>query len=271
METNLKVDLIAYTPDAEKLVSAAAKLCYSHTPADEIMDNLDDEAVDRFLNMLMSVGHASPIEHANFTFAIQGVSRALTHQLVRHRHASYSQKSQRYVTEGQFDYIVPPEIKAIPEAEKAYIQAMENAQKSYDDLAEMLIEKHKQEFMDQGLSEKEAARKAEKKGIEDARYVLPNATETMIVVTMNVRELLHFFNVRCCERAQWEIQALANEMLRQCYEVAPILFKNAGPNCVTGPCPEGNMSCGKLQEKREFYKNLKKTKEEKEEEKKVEA
>ncbi len=257
MEVKPKVKLIAYTPEPEKLVSAAAKLCYSHAPASEIMENLDEEAVSRFLNNLMSFGHASPVEHVNFTFAVEGVSRALTHQLVRHRHASYSQKSQRYVTEGQFDYIVPPEIKKVPGAEEAYIKAMENAQASYDELAEKLIQSHKEELMKQGMSEKAAARKAEKMGIEDARYVLPNACETMIVFTMNVRELLHFFNVRCCNRAQWEIRNLAYEMLKQCYEVAPILFKNAGPNCIEGACPEGAMTCGKIQEVREKTKSIK--------------
>ena len=257
-ETQLKVNLISHTPEPEKLISAAAKLCYSQTPASEIMDNLTDEQVDKFLNVLMNMGHASPIEHANFTFAVEGVSRSLTHQLVRHRHASYSQKSQRYVTEGHFDYIVPPEIKKIPEAEQEYIRAMENAQESYDKIADLLIAKHTRENIESGMSEKKATSAAEKQGIEDARYVLPNACETMIVLTMNVRELLHFFNVRCCNRAQWEIRALAKEMLRQCYEVAPILFKNAGPNCVSGPCPEGRMTCGKIEDVRKEYAEVKK-------------
>ncbi|MGI6110254.1 MAG: FAD-dependent thymidylate synthase [Eubacteriaceae bacterium] len=256
-EAKLHVDLIAYTPEPEKLVSAAAKLCYSHSPASEIMDNLTDDQVEKFLNMLMSMGHASPIEHVNFTFAVEGVSRSLTHQLVRHRHASYSQKSQRYVTEGQFHYIVPPEIEAIPEAKEEYVRAMENAQESYDKIASILIDKHTKENLAAGMTEKRAASAAEKQGIEDARFVLPNACETMIVLTMNVRELLHFFEVRCCNRAQWEIRALAKEMLRQCYQVAPILFKNAGPNCVAGPCPEGAMTCGHADEMRKEYQELK--------------
>lgn len=250
MKTDMKVNLISHTPEPEKLIAVAAKLCYSQTPASEIMDNLTDEQVDKFLNVLMDMGHASPVEHVNFTFSVEGVSRSLTHQLVRHRHASYSQKSQRYVTEGQFDYIIPPEIKKIPEAEQEYVRAMENAQEAYDKIADLLIAKHTQENIESGMSEKKAASAAEKQGIEDARYVLPNACETMIVLTMNVRELLHFFNVRCCNRAQWEIRELATEMLRQCIEVAPILFKNAGPSCLNWKCPEGAMSCGKSEEAR---------------------
>ena len=250
MKTELKVKLISHTPDPERLIAAAAKLCYSESDAASIFEDLTPEAVERFLQRLTDMGHASPVEHANFTFSVEGVSRSLTHQLVRHRHASYSQKSQRYVTEGHFDYIVPPEIKKIPEAEQEYIRAMENAQESYDKIADLVIAKHTRENIESGMSEKKAASAAEKQGIEDARYVLPNACETKIVVTMNVRELLHFFNVRCCNRAQWEIRELATEMLRQCIEVAPILFKNAGPNCVSGPCPEGAMSCGKSEEAR---------------------
>lgn len=256
METQLKVKLIAHTPEPEKLVAAAAKLCYSQAGADEIMEDLTPENVDKFLNRLMDMGHASPIEHAAFSFAIEGVSRALTHQLVRHRMASYSQKSQRYVTEGQFSYVLPPEIAVVPEAKEAFIQAMEQAQSAYDSLAEKLIARHKQELIDGGMDEKRAASAAEKQGIEDARYVLPNACETKIVVTMNVRELLHFFNQRCCNRAQWEIRRCAVEMLRECRAVAPVLFKHAGPRCLNGPCPEGPMTCGKMTEVRAFFAEI---------------
>lgn len=256
MEAKLKVSLIQYTPEPEKVVAAAAKLCYSHSDAGEIMKDLTDEAVQKFLGRLVEMGHGSPTEHASFTFAIEGVSRSLTHQLVRHRLASYSQKSQRYVTEGQFDYIVPPEIAAISEAKSRYIQAMTEAQKAYDDLAEMLIEKHEKDLMAQGLTEKQAASKAEKKGIEDARYVLPNGCETKIVVTMNARELVHFFNHRCCNRAQWEIRECATQMLKLVQAVAPTLFKNAGPNCVKGSCPEGAMTCGEAVAMREKFRNL---------------
>lgn len=256
METKLNVTLIQHTPEPEKVVAAAAKLCYSHSDAAEIMDDLTEEAVSGFLNRLVDMGHMSPVEHASFTFAIEGVSRSLTHQLVRHRMASYSQKSQRYVSEGQFHYIVPPEIAAIPQASKAYEEAMASAQAHYDELADLLVAKHEAQFMAQGMDEKAAKGAAEKKGIEDARYVLPNACETKIVVTMNVRELLHFFNHRCCQRAQWEIRECATQMLMLCKQVAPILFKNAGPNCVKGACPEGRMSCGRSVEMRKKFKKL---------------
>ncbi len=252
-----KVKLLAYTPAPEKVIASAAKLCYSSTPASEIMDNLDDQASTKFLNMLMGFGHASPIEHATFTFGIEGVSRSLTHQLVRHRVASYSQKSQRYVSEDQFDYIIPPEIEKNPETKKIFEETMKDIQESYDQIADILTEQHKEEFINNGIDEKRAVSSAQKKAIEDARFVLPNATETMIVVTMNARELLHFFNVRCCNRAQWEIRNLAKEMLRQAYEVAPTLFKDAGPNCLTGPCPEGNMSCGKREEVIKEFNSIK--------------
>lgn len=242
MQVKPKVKLLAYTPDPEKVIAAAAKLCYSSSSASELYDNLDDESAQRFLEMLMSFGHASPIEHASFTFGIEGVSRALTHQLVRHRLASYSQKSQRYVKEDSFDYIIPPDIEDNPEAKELFIETMDSIQESYDQISELLKQRHKEEFIKDGLDEKAAERKAEKLANEDARFVLPNATETMIVMTMNARELLHFFEVRACNRAQWEIREIAKEMLRQAYEVAPTLFKNAGPACLNGPCPEGNMS-----------------------------
>lgn len=254
METKLRVKLVQYTPEPEKLVCAAAKLCYSKMPADEIMDDLTEENVSKFLNMLMEFGHQSPIEHVNFTFAIEGVSRTLTHQLVRHRIASYSQRSQRYVTEGQFQYIVPPAIKENRKAEEIFIKAMEDDQKSYDQIALVLKNKYIKTYIEEGMSEKEAKRKAGKKSIEDARYVLPNACETKIILTMNARTLLHFFNVRCCNRAQWEIREMATQMLYQVREVAPIIFKNSGPSCIKGPCPEGNMTCGKMTHMRKRFK-----------------
>lgn len=253
METKLRVKLIQYTPEPEKLVSAAAKLCYSSLSADEIMEDLTEENVNKFLNMLMKLGHQSPIEHVSFSFAVEGVSRTLTHQLVRHRLASYSQRSQRYVTEGQFQYIIPPAIEKDEHAKKLFIEAMEEDQKKYDEIASILKEKYIIQFINEGLSEKKAKSKAEKKAIEDARYVLPNACETKIMITMNARNLLHFFNVRCCNRAQWEIRELATQMLFQAKKVAPIIFKYSGPSCIKGPCPEGNMTCGKAKEMRKKF------------------
>lgn len=252
----LNVKLIAYTPEPEKVIASAAKLCYSHAGADEIMEDLTDEATEKFLNRLVSMGHGSPTEHATFTFAIEGVSRSLTHQLVRHRLASYSQKSQRYVTEGDFEYIIPPQIEDVPEAKGLFLDVMGDIQKTYDKISALLAEKHEQELIASGVPEKKAKNMAEKTAIEDARYVLPNACETKIVVTMNARELAHFFNQRCCNRAQWEIRECATKMLKLVKQVAPTLFKNAGPRCLCGSCPEGAMCCGKAEEVRERFEHL---------------
>ena len=249
----MKVKLIRYTQDLEKLIAASAKLCYSSATVDEIFDNLNDDNTEKFLTMLLNMGHESPIEHATFTFAIEGVSRSLLAQLTRHRIASFTVKSQRYVKEGQFEFVTPPEIKAIPEAEKRYVQAMCDAQTYYNELADILFEKHYKDFIDAGIEEKIAKNKAEKKAIEDARYVLPNSCSTQLIMTFNSRSLFNFFEHRCCERAQWEIRDMANEMLRQIKEVAPVLFKKAGPTCLHGPCPEGKMTCGKMLEKRKMY------------------
>ena len=249
----MRVTLLQHTGEPEKIVAAAAKLCYSDSGVDNILDGLTDEKTDQFLNMLMNLGHESPIEHVSFTFGIEGVSRSLLAQITRHRLASYSVKSQRYVKEGMFEYIIPPEIEAIPEAKKVFLETMEQEQAAYDKLTEILFQKHFKALREQGMDEKQAKTKAEKAAIEDARFVLPNACETKMVVTMNARSLMNFFRHRCCSRAQWEIRALANEMLKLVQEVAPTLFKKAGPSCVSGPCPEGKMSCGKVELMRKTY------------------
>ncbi|MGO5074217.1 FAD-dependent thymidylate synthase [Clostridium sporogenes] len=241
----MKVKLLEYTPNAEKLIASAAKLCYSSSGIEDLQNNLDKEKVDKFLNMLMSYGHESPIEHVSFTFGIEGVSRSLTHQLVRHRIGSYSQQSQRYVRLDQFEYVIPPSVETNEESKKIYIETMKNCQKSYDNIANILKEK----YINDGLR----AMDAEKKAIEDARYVFPNACTSKIIVTMNARSLMNFFRHRCCNRAQWEIRELAEIMLFEVKEVAPTLFKYCGPGCVNGPCPEGKMSCGKIKEVREKY------------------
>lgn len=256
MSAKLKVKLLRYTPEPEKLVASAAKLCYSRVGIDKIEEKLDDEKVSKFLDMLMGLGHESPIEHVSFTFAIEGISRVLTHQLVRHRIASYSQQSQRYVKLEQFEYIIPPEIESVKEAKEIYIRAMEEDQRYYNEISSILFNKHYQDYLAQGIKEEKAKRLAEKKAIEDARYVFPNACETKIVVTMNARSLYNFFIHRCCNRAQWEIREMATEMLKLVKKVAPTLFKFAGPRCLNGPCPEGNMSCGKINEVRKKFKNL---------------
>lgn len=255
----LKVELLRYTPDGEKLVAAAAKLCYSPVGISQIEDDLNDDKVESFLNHLMDMGHESPIEHVNFTFGAEGVSRTLTHQLVRHRIASYSQQSQRYVRLSQFEYILPPSVEKNENAKQLFIKAMEDDQKYYDEISGLLYNDHYNRYIEQGLNEKEAKRKAEKESIEDARYIFPNACETKIVFTMNTRTLLNFFRLRCCNRAQWEIRELAVQMLKEVKKVYPVLFKNAGPGCVNGPCPEGVMTCGKIVEVREkFTKGLSK-------------
>ena len=252
------VILLAYTPDPERTVAAAAKLCYSSSGINQLNDSLTDEKAASFVEMLSEIGHESPIEHASFTFGIEGVSRSLLAQITRHRMASFSVKSQRYVREGSFEYVTPPEIAAEPETKKIYDEIMAEDQERYDRLAAILKEKHIKTFIAEGKDEETAARLAEKKAIEDARFVLPNACETQMVMTMNARSLMNFFKVRCCRRAQWEIQDVANQMLALVSAVAPNIFKNAGPSCLRGSCSEGKMSCGKPDEVRSFYKGLKK-------------
>ena len=249
----MNVELLQYNPDCEKIVAAAAKLCYSSSEINGILNGLDYEKTVSFIDRLMSLGHESPIEHIIFTFGIEGVSRSLLAQMTRHRIASYSVKSQRYVNEGHFEYIIPEEIEKDEKAKGIFIKAMQDDERTYNELADILKEKHYKAFIEEGLDEKKAMAQAEKKAIEDARYVLPNACETKLIATFNARSLINFFHHRCCERAQWEIRELACRMLSLVKEVSPTIFKVAGPRCVSGPCPEGKMSCGKMLEKREIF------------------
>lgn len=249
-----KVTLLCHSPHPEKTIAAAAKLCYSAQGVDGLLDGLTPEKTDSFLNMLMQLGHESPIEHVTFTFAIEGVSRSFLAQITRHRLASYSVQSQRYVRLSPFDYVTPPEVADDPKALEAYNEAMNAALKSYETISEILKEKHTKALIAEGISEKTAASRAEKMAIEDARFVLPNACETKMIVTMNARSLYNFFHLRCCNRAQWEIRAVADEMCRLVKEVAPTLFVNAGPPCVSGPCTEGKMTCGKAAQMRRKFK-----------------
>lgn len=220
-ESKLKVKLLRATADPEIAAATAARLCYSGVNLAELQEKMDRETSVKLLDKIVKLGHFSVLEHANFTFAIEGVSRALTHQLVRHRIASFSQQSQRYVDAKNFGYVIPPKVAANPEAKKKFEWFMQQANDIY---AELL-----------SISPK-----------EDARYVLPNATDTKIIVTMNTRSLYNFFEKRCCTRAQWEIRALAKEMLKQAKQAAPKLFEKAGEPCISkGACPEGDMSCGK--------------------------
>ena len=229
MATQLRVTLLHHTPDPDRAVAAAGRLCYAPVSAAELEETMSDEDVRRLVRGMVKSGHHSALEHASFTFAIDGVSRACTHQLVRHRVASYNQQSQRYVNFSVADgFVVPPSIAANPEAEGIFLQAMDQARAAYDRLVEL------------GLAEGRGKESVQ----EDARFVLPNAAETKIVVTMNARELRHFFQVRCCNRAQWEIRALAWQMRGVLKELAPALFHRSGPGCLYGTCPEGKMTCG---------------------------
>lgn len=221
-----KVKILRHTPEPEKTVAAAARLCYAPVGAMELDETMDDIEVSSLVTKLISMGHLSAIEHASFTFAIEGISRACSHQLVRHRLASYSQQSQRYV---QFEekpvFIEPPELNG--ENLDKYRAGIKEAFDLYYKLLQSGVEP------------------------EDARYILPQAVETKIVMTMNARELLHFFTLRCCNRAQWEIRDLAIEMLKLAQEKAPVIFNMAGPNCYSKKCGEGKMSCGKPWQKQQ--------------------
>ena len=253
----MKVKLLAYTPDPEKLVAAAAKNCYSSTDVDSVLDGLTEEKTEELCQHAFRDRPRKPDRACvPFTFAIEGVSRSLLAQITRHRIASFSVQSQRYVREKGFEYVVPPEIDKIPAARAKFIQAMEDDQRTYEELTAVLMEGYLKELLEQGVPEKTARSKAEKHAIEDARYVLPNACATRIVMTANARSLKNFFRLRCCNRAQWEIRALAEEMYRQVYAVAPTLFGHCGPACVDGVCTEGKMSCGKAAEVRAHYQTL---------------
>ncbi len=231
----MEVKLIAHTPDPDRVCAAAAFTSWKKKTTAELFEDLSDKEAMDFLRMVIGLGHVSVTEHATFTFSISGVSRALTHQLVRHRIASYTQQSQRYVkfSPEELRYITPPTIKGNKEAEEEYTSVMAEISNAY------------QKLLNLGIPP------------EDARFVLPNAAATNIVVTMNARELTHFFRLRTCERTQWELRELATEMLRQVKRVAPVLFENGGPNCMVGPCPEGKLTCGKIEEVRKKFRELK--------------
>jgi thymidylate synthase (FAD) len=217
----MKVQLINYSKNPEKIVAQAARLCYSSKNIDEIVESIDKDKQDKLIKKIMKLGHYSVLEHLSFTFGIENISRTCSHQLVRHRIASFSQRSQRYVKVGsEQQYVIP---KSIQKDNDLLVKFKELTNKSYNLYQEML--------------EKEIP-------AEDARYILPQAIGTSIIFTANARELMHFFRLRCCNRAQWEIRELAIEMLRLVKKEAPVIFKDAGPSCLIGPCPEGEMTCG---------------------------
>lgn len=216
----MHVELLYHTPDPERAIATAARLCYAPVGAAELMETMPDERVQSVLSTIMGSGHHSTLEHASYTFAVDGVSRALTHQLVRHRIASFNQQSQRYVKfAGEVPVVKPESIAADEQTSKVFDAAVEKAQEAYRAL------------LDAGVP------------AEDARYLLPNAVESKIVITMNVRELLHFFSLRCCNRAQWEIRDMSHRMLELARPTAPYIFMDAGAPCIRGACPEGKMTC----------------------------
>jgi thymidylate synthase (FAD) len=215
----MNVKLIGFTPNPEELPAMAAKLTHSKTKPEEL-DKTSDKELKSILEYVMNLGHTSVIEHTCFTFAISDVSRSLTHQLVRHRIASYAQQSQRYVNFKEPNYVTPPKIAKDKKMRKVYDETMENIWEQYNKL------------LDLGIP------------AEDCRFILPNAACTNIIMTMNARSLLNFFELRCCQHAQWEIRQLANRMLSELKKVAPIIFKNAGPACTSkGICPENKKDC----------------------------
>lgn len=229
---NLNVALLRHTPNPEEVIAMGAKLCYSKSDIEALQEKIESKDQSAFIKKLMDMGHESVLEHASFTFGVEGVSRALLAQITRHRvGASFSVQSQRYVSyENGFGYIIPPKIAALgADAVEKYQSQMDTIEGWYKDW-------------------QEALGKAGESSNEDARFILPNACETRMEVTMNVRELRHFFELRMCSRAQWEIRALATEMHRLCYKVAPSLFADAGPKCLRGKCPEGEKSCGRAAE-----------------------
>jgi len=222
METKLNVKLLAYTPNPELACASAARQCYSEVGVEDLKKKMSEQQIKVLLDQVILSGHTSTLEHATFTFGIEGISRACSHQLVRHRIASYSQQSQRYVNAKNFNYIIPESIKRNKELKKKFEDFIKNAEETYSVLSNA------------GISN------------EDARFVLPNACETKIVVTMNARALQNFFKERTCVRAQWEIRALAEKMLEECMKVAPNIFKYSGPSCVTElVCRQGKRSCEK--------------------------
>lgn len=237
-ERKLNIELLDVTNDALSIIYAACRQCYSQDFAPRLMKKgTNDKKKENFINRVIASGHESPLEHVKFTFAIEGISRALSHQLVRHRMASYSQQSQRYVKEDNFDFIIPPSIKEDKESKDEFLKVISRIQQGYNNILQFL--------KNRGIAGENAN--------QDARFVLPQASETKVVVTMNARELIHFFKLRCCTRAQWEIRTLANKMLDICKEELPAVFSEAGAKCeYLGYCPEGKrFTCGKYPLKEE--------------------
>ena len=237
-EQHLNVTLIAHTPEPEKVIAMASRTCYSALDLEGLDKKTDAADNAAYIRRVLASGHTSIAEHASFTFGLEGVSRTLLAQITRHRVASFSVQSQRYVSVAGaevFDYVLPPRIRALgPEAEEKFARQMKTMQRWYDEWSEALGQD----------------------SAEDARFVLPGAAATRIVMTMNARELLHFFSLRMCNRAQWEVREAAWRMYELVYPLAPSVFENAGPGCARGACPEGKRSCGRAAEVREKIQGL---------------
>lgn len=228
----MRVQLLSHSPVPEQVVAAAARLCYSDAGIAQLLEQAPEQA-PRLLRKILDLGHLSVLEHASFTFGIEGISRACSHQLVRHRIASYSQQSQRYVSHAQpFEAVTPETIASRPQLAERFAAHLAATHELYRELLEAGVP------------------------AEDARFVLPNAAATKLVMTMNARELHHFFALRCCRRAQWEIRAMAVAMLRLARQAAPLLFADAGPGCLRGPCPEGAMTCGAAAAVKQEFREL---------------
>lgn len=218
----MKIQLLNYTQNPEEAVAQAARLCYSAKTIEQIKESIQEQKPEKMIKKIIKLGHYSVLEHVSFTFGIEGISRVTSHQLVRHRIASYSQKSQRYVKAGEKEnFIIPKNVQ--------------DKQGLAEEFKRLFAENLS--FYQKMLSQDIPA--------EDARYILPQAMVTSIIFTANARELIHFFRMRCCSRAQWEIRELAISMLKLVKEVTPNIFQNSGPACLIGPCPEGKMTCGK--------------------------
>lgn len=221
----MNVILLQCTPEPERMVALAARLCYSPASIGDLQEEISRKDIRNLVRRVLSMGHASVLEHVAFTFGVEGISRAASHQLVRHRIASYSQQSQRYVS-AAFGYVVPKTLRAGRGAD-GQTRLLERFERHMQESVSLYGE-----LLREGVP------------AEDARFVLPNATETKILISMNARELHHFFALRTCRRAQWEIREMAKRMLAIARESAPLLFEKAGPGCLRGRCPEGEMSCG---------------------------
>ncbi len=227
MKTDINVKLINSTSNPESLITAAANICYEKR---EDFENIDVLSNPKLIKNVIKMGHLSILEHVSFTFLITGMSRACSHQLVRHRLASFSQRSQRYIDEADFDYVVPDSIKQNKAVSADFTKLIQQISAFYKTLLSSDTPK------------------------EDARYILPNAAATSLIVTMNARELTHFITLRTCLRAQWEIRKIADKMLALAGEKAGVIFENAGPACVRGECTEGKLTCGKIEQVRERYR-----------------